>query len=135
MKNSAGLHLIMDVYVSDSDVFEPEYLSEMFKELASILDMTIIMGPNFLEVPVDPAILAESERTGKFMDEGGCTGFCVISTSHCSIHTWPLKKFASLDIFSCKEFDSDKAEEFIVTKLKCTSVSKHVVNRSKPNVI
>ena len=30
---------------------------------------------------------------------GGITGFCLIAESHVSIHTWPEKKYFSLDVF------------------------------------
>ena len=135
MNNSAGLHLIMDVYVNDSSVLNSRNLTSMFRELANILDMTIIMGPEFKEVPVDAAILEESKQTGRFLDCGGVTGFCVISTSHMSAHCWELESFASIDIFSCKNFDSEKAEAYIIEKLGCTHVSKTVVKRTKPEKI
>ena len=132
MNNSAGLHLIMDVYVRDASILNQEHLTKMFEELAVILDMTIIMGPNFLKVPVNPEALEESTRTGKFLDCGGTTGFCVISTSHMSAHCWELESFASIDVFSCKTFDHERAEAFIVDRLGCVAVSKNIVHRTKP---
>jgi len=46
-------------------------------------------------------------------EESGVTGFVIISESHISIHTYPEKSQAFIDIFSCKEFDFIKAENKI----------------------
>ena len=40
-----------------------------------------------------------------FDDEGGVTGALVLSTSHCTIHTWPLRKKFVFDLYSCRDFD------------------------------
>jgi S-adenosylmethionine decarboxylase len=52
-----------------------------------------------------------------FEDEGGVTGVCVLSTSHCAIHTWPLRSFFVMDIYSCRDFDPAVIGEFVATKL------------------
>lgn len=41
--------------------------------------------------------------------ERGITGFVIIAESHVSIHTYPEKSLMFVDIFSCKEFDTEKA--------------------------
>jgi S-adenosylmethionine decarboxylase len=48
-----------------------------------------------------------------FEDEGGVTGICVLSTSHCSIHTWPLRPFFVLDVYSCRDFDASIVDDLI----------------------
>jgi S-adenosylmethionine decarboxylase len=63
-----------------------------------------------------------------FEDEGGVTGVCVLSTSHCALHTWPLREFFVMDIYSCRDFDPAVVGEFIATrlgayKLKMTDVT------------
>ena len=65
-------------------------------------------------------------------DEGGITGIQVISTSHLSLHAWPLQRFFSLDAFSCKDFDSDLALGIIRSSLGVVSDSTHVVARTRP---
>jgi len=109
MKSDAGLHIILDGYVKDASVFNGPSLEYAFKKLAEALEMQIIMGPDFLEVELDPTKL----QSDVFQDEGGITGMCVISTSHMSIHCWPIRKCFSMDVFSCKDFDGNKVKEII----------------------
>lgn len=102
---SAGRHLILDGYVKDAKVFDAPTLTEMFHSLVRALDMQLLLGPTFIEVPLDETKLSSDV----FRDEGGITGVAVISTSHIAIHCWPLRRYFSCDVFSCKEFDVAKA--------------------------
>jgi S-adenosylmethionine decarboxylase len=128
MQNDAGLHFIFDGYVKDANVFNSEKLTMMFTRLAEALEMKIIMGPTFLEVELDPSKLESSV----FNDEGGITGMCVISTSHMSIHCWPLRKCFSMDVFSCKSFDASKAKKLVQDFLDIDDVTVIAVNRFFP---
>lgn len=47
----------------------------------------------------------------------GVSGMVVLSTSHVAIHTWPHKKFAIMDLFSCCDFDTGKVEDQILKLL------------------
>jgi len=130
MSKSAGLHVILDGYVSDSVVFNSDSLKNIFEKLAESLEMKIIMGPDFLEVELDPTKL----QSDVFQDEGGITGMCVISTSHMSIHCWPIRKCFSIDVFSCKDFDSAKAVKIIKDLLGVETYNLNVVERFFPNL-
>jgi S-adenosylmethionine decarboxylase len=128
----AGTHLIVDGYVKDAAVFNAVTLDKLFRDIVSTLDMTILKGPDFVEVPVEEEKLAYAKRTGQFVDEGGITGTCIVSTSHISIHCWPLRKFFSLDTFSCKSFDDIKALDVILTSLHVDRYNSTVLSRRKP---
>jgi S-adenosylmethionine decarboxylase len=128
MKHNAGLHIILDGYVRDPSVFNAPALKNAFEKLAEALEMKIIMGPDFLEVELDPTKL----QSDTFQDEGGITGMCVISTSHMSIHCWPIRKCFSMDVFSCKDFDGDKAKEIIWNLLGVEQGNLVAVNRYFP---
>jgi S-adenosylmethionine/arginine decarboxylase-like enzyme len=52
-----------------------------------------------------------------FEDEGGVTGVCVLSTSHCSIHTWPLRSFFVMDVYSCRDFDPSAVEKHLTERV------------------
>ncbi len=45
----------------------------------------------------------------RFTDSGGVSGVAVLAESHISIHTWPERAFAALDIFMCGGCDPDNA--------------------------
>ena len=43
--------------------------------------------------------------TSTISPDGGVTGVLVLAESHVSIHTWPERDYAALDIFVCGECD------------------------------
>ena len=45
----------------------------------------------------------------------GVSGFVIIAESHISVHTFPDRGHVNVDIFSCKEFDAERAREEIAT--------------------
>ena len=130
--SSAGLHLTMDGYVKDSTVFTKETIEGMFAKVIAALDMKALGPAHVYEVPVDPEVLRRVQETGTFEDEGGITAIVVISTSHMSIHCWPLQGFFSLDAFSCKTFDPNLAKMIIQETLGVVSANVHILERSKP---
>lgn len=103
----AGTHLLIDGSVRDTSVFTESNLHELMIQLARDLDMQIIYGPHFKHVELEP----EKLTGDKFQDEGGLSGFCMISTSHISIHVWPLRQAFMMDIFSCSQFDAELATD------------------------
>jgi S-adenosylmethionine decarboxylase len=85
----------------------------MLQELVEVLGMRLLDKPHMYEVE------CEIEKLGvePFEDEGGVTGVCVLSTSHCSIHTWPLRPFFVMDVYSCRDFDTRRVETHLAEKL------------------
>lgn len=129
---SAGTHLIMDAYVRDPAVFSKDRLEYLFTQLIQALEMKPLAKAAFYEVPVDPAVLERVQRTGQFEDEGGITGFQVISTSHMALHAWPLQGFFSLDAFSCRPFDANLAASVVRETLGVKSDNTTILQRTKP---
>ena len=37
----------------------------------------------------------------QFSDTGGVSGVAILAESHISIHTWPARDFAAIDVFMC----------------------------------
>lgn len=130
--NNAGRHLILDGAVKDPAVFTADKLTALFQDLAKALDMQIVLGPNFVEIPVDKDVLKQARKTGEFLDEGGISGTCVVSTSHMSLHAWPLRKVFSCDVYSCKDFDHMKALAIIAESLGTTKTNVTVLHRIMP---
>ncbi len=130
---SAGRHLILDGYVADASVFTKDNLTRFFVQLVATLEMKIILGPECIEVPIDPAVLRHMQETGVFSDSGGISTFTVISTSHLALHAWPLENKVSLDVFSCCTFDQELALAFIYKALGITRASVIVLDRRWPD--
>jgi S-adenosylmethionine/arginine decarboxylase-like enzyme len=85
----------------------------MLREMVDLLGMRLLGAPHLYEVEPEIAKLGVEP----FEDEGGVTGVCVLSTSHCSIHTWPLRPFFVMDVYSCRDFDAAVVEQHLAKSL------------------
>lgn len=93
-----GTHLMLDGYGCDRERLENLSLIYNFlSEYPARIEMTKIMPPYVFRYEA------------KNQEDWGISGFVLIAESHISIHTFPEKNYLSLDIFSCKEFDSKRA--------------------------
>jgi S-adenosylmethionine decarboxylase len=45
----------------------------------------------------------------RFEPNGGVSGVAVLAESHISIHSWPERRYAALDVFMCGGCDPEKA--------------------------
>jgi S-adenosylmethionine decarboxylase len=88
-------------------------VTEALEELVELLGMRLLGQPHMYEVETEIAKLGVEP----FEDEGGVTGVCVLSTSHCTVHTWPLRPFFVMDVYSCRDFDPRDVEKHLQTKL------------------
>lgn len=73
-----------------------------------------------------------------FTPNGGVSGVAVLAESHISIHTWPERDYAALDIFMCGDTQPEKAIAVFEKAFKTSriDVSKHlrgVVNNDIDN--
>jgi S-adenosylmethionine decarboxylase len=57
-----------------------------------------------------------------FTPNGGVSGVVVLAESHISIHTWPERDFAALDVFMCGNCDPYKVIPFLKAAFKPDSV-------------
>jgi len=85
----------------------------MLRELVELLGMRLLGAPHLYEVETEIAKLGVEP----FEDEGGVTGICVLSTSHCSIHTWPLRPYFVMDVYSCRDFEPALIEQHLAKSL------------------
>jgi S-adenosylmethionine decarboxylase len=79
-----------------------EAITNFLDMLPSEIEMTKIMPPYVFKYD-----------GGDKPEDWGVSGFVIIAESHISIHTFPEKGYFSIDIFSCKEFDIEKALNII----------------------
>lgn len=52
--------------------------------------------------------------SGLVTEDKGVTGMVIIAESHISVHTFSEKNYVFLDVFSCKDFNTQKAIDFSV---------------------
>lgn len=77
-----------------------------------------------------PQVMKYAGRDGSF-DKGGLSGFVLIAESHISIHTFIEQSYVSVDIFSCKEFDTKNATVYLTAKFNPQKVEKNLILRGK----
>jgi len=66
---------------------------------------------------------------GSKPEDWGISGFVLIAESHISIHTFPERRYVNIDIFSCKDFDSEQAIKDLQAKFELTKLRSYLLNR------
>jgi S-adenosylmethionine decarboxylase len=87
----AGTHLLIDVWGASR-------LSELAHVRATLTAAVGAVGATLLHLDLH-----------HFQPEGGISGVAVLAESHMSIHTWPERGYAALDVFVCGDCDAYKA--------------------------
>jgi len=59
-----------------------------------------------------------------FTPNGGVSGVAVLAESHISIHTWPERSYAALDIFMCGNTQPEKAVKILKQAFKPTQIDR-----------
>lgn len=100
-----GVHLMIDGYGGNpSKLNDGKRVFNFLDTLPEKTDMHKITEP-----------LIKSFEGNEIKDPGGYSGFVMIAESHISIHTFPARKFVSIDVYTCK---SEMDKEFIVDYVK-----------------
>jgi len=116
-----GLHLTYDGYGADFATLNSKKAVLSFLEsLVKQLEMKKLIGP-----------LAVRAKENNFNDPGGYTGFVVVQESHISVHTFPRRRFVSIDAYSCKDYDFKMAIKFITAYFKVKRKELNIIIRGK----
>lgn len=83
----AGTHLLVDLWDA-TNLDDPEKIDRTLCEAALAAGATILHS-----------------HFHHFTPNGGVSGVVVLAESHISIHTWPERNFAAVDIFMCGACD------------------------------
>lgn len=71
----------------------------------------------------------------EWMDKGakipGISGFVMIAESHISIHTFPEKDYVFIDVFSCVNFEVEKAIDLLLDFFEAKKNTTKVVTRGE----
>jgi S-adenosylmethionine decarboxylase len=87
----AGTHLIVDLWHASN-------LDDLQLVEQALRDAAARAGATLLNIDLH-----------HFSPNGGISGVAVLAESHISIHTWPERDYAAIDIFMCGECDPVKA--------------------------
>lgn len=113
-------HLLIDLFGCDVKRLDDEaLLKKMFNDLSRLMEMHVIAGP---------LIVRYAGREGSPSGEG-LSGFMIIAESHVSIHTDTRTRYASIDVYSCKEFDVESIENYLADAFKPDRIEKKLVIR------
>jgi S-adenosylmethionine decarboxylase len=83
----AGMHLLVDLWGANN-LTDPATIDRALSEAAEAAGATILHS-----------------HFHHFGPDGGVSGVLVLAESHISIHTWPERDFAAIDIFMCGACD------------------------------
>jgi len=114
-----GPHLTLDLQNCNRKKLEDlDFIFKVLDKLPATIGMTKITAPYVFKY-----------TEGVVPDDWGITGFVIIAESHISIHTYPTKNYVFIDVFSCKDFDTEEATKIIIKAFEAKKVEKHVVQR------
>ena len=129
-----GRHILFDVKTSTSrGISETTTVYHLLEGLSVALDMTLVYPPlvarfpfagselnRFVESLTAEGIQAnaisamERQLAKRQNEEAGISGVTVWLESHAAIHTWTEENFFSFDAYSCKDFDPEKAIDYVL---------------------
>ena len=105
------------------------YLLELAGCPAELLDDVDFVRTTLLEAARQAQAHIVSEKFNLF-NPHGISGFLVIAESHLSIHTWPERNYAAVDIFTCGHFElAEIAMEFVANAFKPTKSFIYKIKR------
>ncbi|MGQ9366346.1 adenosylmethionine decarboxylase [Azospirillum sp. ST 5-10] len=87
----AGTHLIVDLW-------DAVRLDELDHVRQTLVEAVRVAGATLLHIHLH-----------HFTPNGGVSGVAVLAESHISIHTWPERGYAALDIFMCGDAEPRNA--------------------------
>lgn len=118
-----GYELILDLHGCDVSTFNRASLQKFFENLCVEIKMTRCELHFWDDVGVPP----EEQQTSPHTK--GTSAVQFILTSTIVIHTLDLLKAVYINIFSCKEFDKDRAEQITREWFGAKECRSHFIDR------
>lgn len=115
-----GIHFMLDGYGCNAELLkDAQALTDMLKNIPASMGMHTISDPLVVEV---------GPKNSK--DPGGLSGFVLIAESHISFHTFPNRRFVTIDVYTCQnEMDIEKLTQEFVNAFKISSHDVYVQKR------
>jgi S-adenosylmethionine decarboxylase len=94
------MHLIIDGYSRNQKILgDEDFLRKWLENYPARIGMTRISPPYVIKY------------IGPMLEDWGISGFVFIAESHIGIHTFVQRNYINIDVFSCRDFDTEKAIE------------------------
>jgi len=112
------VHLIIDGYSSSKEILQDEqFITYCLEHYPPKIGMTKISPPYVVRY------------VGPNPRDWGISGFIFISESHIAIHTFVERSYVNIDVFSCKDFDTEKVirdfqQEFQLVKSRTCLIDR-----------
>ena len=120
LKKGFGPHLMLDLNQCDFELLNSfDSCFKLLNNLPDQIGMTKITQPYVFPYK------------GFVPEDAGITGMVIIAESHISVHTFPFKTYAFIDIFSCKPFDTDYATKFCIDLFNSKDPQISITKRGK----
>ena len=115
-----GPHITLDLKGCPKEVLSDYNLHfNYLKSLPELIRMTPITQPYVFPY------------SGLVPEDKGITGIVIIAESHISVHSFEDKGYCFIDIFSCKDFDVERAIQITKDLFKPEDCEINVVARGK----
>jgi S-adenosylmethionine decarboxylase len=112
------MHLIIDGFGANRKMLESEdMIYDLLDRYPSQIGMTKVAPPQVFKY------------IGSKPEDWGISGFVLIAESHISIHTFPERRYVNIDIFSCKDFDSEYAIQELKAIFEFDEIQNYLLNR------
>jgi len=109
----AGSHLIIDLYDAER-LDDIDHISDTLKRCVDVA------GATLLHMHLHP-----------FEPNGGVSGVAVLAESHISIHSWPERRYAALDVFMCGDAEPARCIEVLRAAFRPTRIAVEELLRGK----
>ncbi|MFA5103965.1 MAG: adenosylmethionine decarboxylase [Candidatus Margulisiibacteriota bacterium] len=113
-----GPHLMVDCYGCNKEkLSDMDLIFDTLDKFPDQIGMTKIMPPYVFKYQ------------GVVPEDYGISGVVLIAESHITIHTFPEKLHAFIDIFSCKDFDTSPATAFMIDLFEASNYDVQLSSR------
>ena len=107
----AGTHLLIDIWQAHG-LDEMERVESALRESVNISQATLIQI-----------------HLHRFTPSGGISGIAILAESHISVHTWPERSYAAVDIFMCGDTRPEMAipvleEAFLTSQIEVKTIQR-----------
>jgi len=117
------MHLIVDGYSDNQEILSDEdFLRKWLRSYPARIGMTRISAPYVVRY------------MGPALHDCGISGFVFIAESHIGIHTFVERNYVNIDVFSCRDFDAEKAIEDFREGFHLVKLRTCLIDREWPEV-